>query len=72
MLEVSNELRAGLRVFGFAKVASQVMQDQQEYVGDIESVAGAVQSVAMKVAANRKNESVISDGLVSLRRAQEL
>lgn len=71
-MRVSNELRAGLRVFGFAKVAAQVMRDQQEYVGDVDGIAGAARSLAMKVAANRKNESVIADGIASLRRAREL
>lgn len=66
-MRVSNELKIGLRVFGFAKIAAQVMRDQQEYADDVETIAGAARSVAMKIAANRKNEATIAEGLSSLR-----
>ena len=71
-MNVSRELRASLRVFGFAKVAAQTMHDQQEYVGEIESIAGSVRSVAMKLAANLKNEALIAEGIASLHRSREL
>jgi hypothetical protein len=68
----SNGLRATLRHLGYAKLAAQVMRDQNEYVGDITSLAGAMKSISVKIAANRTNESVIRKGLVSFRRFQEL
>lgn len=71
-MKVSPNLRSALRHIGYAKVASQVMRDQGEYVLDIDSVAGAMKSISVKLASNRENERVVTDGLVSLRRAREL
>lgn len=72
MFNVSNNLRAGLRVFGLAKVSAQVMQDQQQYVGEAGTLADAAKSIAVKIAANRQNEHVITEGLASLRRSREI
>lgn len=71
-MKVSNNLRSALRHIGYAKVAAQLMQDQGEYDLNIDSVAGAMKSISVKFASNRENERVITDGLVSLRRAREL
>ena len=71
-MKVSSNLRAALRYEGYAKVAMQVLRDQNEYVSDLDSLAGAMKSISVKVAVNRENERAISDGLYSLRRAREL
>lgn len=70
LYNVSNNLRTVLRVDGYAKVASEVMRAQNEYVDAIDTIGGAVRSVSMKVAVNRENERVIVDGLISLRRVE--
>ncbi len=72
LYNVSNNLRIALRVEGYAKVASEVMKAQDEYVDNVDTLGGAVRSVAMKVAVNRENERVIVDGLISLRRLKGL
>lgn len=71
-MKISNNLRAALRYDGFSKVAAQVMRDQGEYVGNLDSIVGAMKSISVKVATNRENERVVSEGLYSLRRAREL
>ena len=71
-MNVSKNLRAVLRHDGYAKVASEVMRSQNEYVGDISNISDVAKSVSIKVAANRENERVVADGLYSLRRLQEL
>lgn len=71
-MKISNTLRAALRYDGYAKVATQMMRDQGEYVGNVDSVVGAMKSISVKVAANRENERIVAEGLFSLRRAREL
>jgi hypothetical protein len=71
-VNVSKNLRAVLRHDGYAKLASEVMRAQNEYVGDISNISDVAKSVSIKVAANRENERVVADGLYSLRRLQEL
>jgi hypothetical protein len=69
---ISQNLRSILRTEGYAKLAAQVMRNENEYVDDIETIEGAATSLAMKVAANRANRQTIYNGLASYRRAQEL
>jgi hypothetical protein len=69
---ISKNLRATLRFEGYTKVAAQVMRDQGEYVGDISHISGAMKSLAVKVAANLENERIVSAGIQSFRRFQEL
>lgn len=71
LYSVSNNLRTILRADGYAKVASEMMRAQNEYVDGIDTIGGAVRSLSMKVAVNRENERVIVDGLISLRRIEE-
>lgn len=69
---VSENLRAVLRHDGYAKLAQETLRTQGEYAGDIQNVSGAIKSVAVKLAVNLENEKIISDGLYSFRRLQEL
>jgi hypothetical protein len=72
LYNISNGLRIALRVDGYAKVASEVMRAQNEYVDGVDTIGGAVRSLAMKVAVNRENERIVVDGLLSLRRMKGL
>ncbi len=72
LYNISNNLRLVLRSEGYTKVASEVMRAQNEYVGEIDTVDGAIRSVAMKVAVNRENERVLRDGLSSLDQLKRL
>jgi hypothetical protein len=69
-VKVSNNLRSALRYEGYAKVATQVLRDQNEYADGIDTVAGAMKSISVKFAANRENERIIADGLNSLVRVR--
>jgi hypothetical protein len=60
---VSKNLRDTLRYDGYAKLAAQIMRDQNEYVGDITDLMGGIKSVSVKIAVNRMNEQTIWDGL---------
>ena len=72
LYKISENLRTSLRVDGYAKVASEVLRAQNEYVDQIDTIGGAVRSMAMKVAVNRENERIIVDGLISLQRIKGL
>lgn len=60
---ISKNLRAVLRHDGYAKIATEVMAMQNEYIDNFDTVAGAARSIAVKFASNRENERVIVRGL---------
>lgn len=69
---ISKNLRGLLRQGDYVKIASVVMEHDQEYVADFGDLSNVIKSISVKIATNRHNEAQIQEGLLAYKRLKGL